>query len=191
MKIEIDSNACKKCLTCTNVCNGNHLFNNNGSPEVDNGKECISCLHCVSSCTEGAVKSKGILVNIIPAGKGSPVTMRRSHRHYKNKPVDKDTITDLINKANTAPVMGGLRDERLFTVVSDKELIRELRSEILGIIKKYRSLFNILRKVLFFYPVLTINYSQKKISNLSNLFYITILIICSWCSLLSWHSEFN
>ncbi|MCP4176312.1 MAG: hypothetical protein GY756_00930 [bacterium] len=151
MNIKIDSNKCQKCLTCTKVCSMGHLYENNGSPKVNNDKQCVTCLQCISSCKNKAVKCNGIPVTVIPEDKASPSIMRRSHRNYKHELVDQEMIDVLINKANTAPVMGP-RDERFFTVVSDKDTIQGLRSEILKIIKKYESLFNLFRKIFFFHP---------------------------------------
>ncbi len=150
-KIKIDSGKCTNCLTCTKACSMGHLYAKGGMPNVNREKQCITCLQCISSCKSSAVECNGIPITITPEDKASPSIMRRSHRNYKKEFVNKEMINTLVNKANTAPVMGP-REERLFTVVSDKDTIRELRAEILKIIKKYRSLFNILRKVFFFHP---------------------------------------
>ena len=129
MSITIDSSKCKQCLKCTEMCPTNHLILQNGSPVSNNDSKCITCLHCVSSCRQGAVTCGEIPVTVIPADKASPSINRRSHRIYKDKEIDKTLIDAIINKANTAPIMGA-REERYFLVINDKKVISQLRVEI-------------------------------------------------------------
>lgn len=164
MAISINKQECIGCLTCTKVCPVAYLENKKGKPGINENIKCLQCLHCISACKCEAIFSDNPLIKKNPLSEVKSTLRRRSHRQYKNTSLDNEIITTLINEANTAPAMGGYRDARLFTVVSNRKTIKGLREEILKTIKKYIKLFNILRKLFFF------NSKMKK--NFENLYRI-------------------
>lgn len=159
MNVIIDSKKCTQCLTCTKVCTMAYLVEKDGFPVTDNTKKCITCMQCVSSCKNGAISSNDTPFTVVPKATASATIMRRSHRNYKPEQVNAEIIENLINQSNAAPVMGP-REERFFTVISDKETMKGLRTEILNTIKGYKSMFNIFRKIFFFHPKKKQNYEH-------------------------------
>lgn len=152
MNIIINKDQCKGCLTCTKVCPEGHIQNNKNN--------CLKCLQCISSCKQEAITCDNPSFKKVPTKDATVSLRRRSHRHFKNEQVNDELIKEMINKANTAPAMGGLKDERLFTVVTNEETIKELRLEILKTINKYTKMFNIFRKVFFFNTKMKKNFDK-------------------------------
>lgn len=113
----VDQEKCKKDGICVDECPVKiiEIKEENQTPTLVSGAEdfCIRCGHCVAVCPHGALSHKDMKVEDCP-----PVNKdwllgpdqaehflrnRRSIRTYKNKPVDRDTLSRLIKIASYAP----------------------------------------------------------------------------------------
>jgi len=113
----IDQNKCKQDGICAKECPvGIISFSGKGSfpaPVEGTASLCINCGHCVAVCPHGAfslqtMKSEDcapVQKDQIPGPDSIEhfLVTRRSIRRYKDQPVDRDTLSRLINMASYAP----------------------------------------------------------------------------------------
>ena len=101
---------------------------------------CIGCLHCFAVCSEGAISILGhspeneqnLNCEILPTAEQmeSLIRGRRSIRHYQDENLQTELVDDLLRMAYQAP--SGRNDRRmLFTLVDDKDILAEIRTELL------------------------------------------------------------
>lgn len=110
--IEVIKDKCVKCLKCVSVCPFTALGVEDGFPAARR-KMCIQCMHCAAACPEGALTWKGE-----PAVQAPPlpqlsadfpeqlevhVLQRRSYRHFKDMPVDRQVLQHTLELADWAP----------------------------------------------------------------------------------------
>lgn len=114
--VVIDYEKCKKDGICAVVC-PRRLFEldseNKPSLHPDTETLCLNCGHCFAACPPGAItlnglvpeKSTSVNKNIWPMFENLDHLMRsrRSVRMYKDKPVEKPTISELLDTARYAP----------------------------------------------------------------------------------------
>lgn len=106
-------------------------------PQLVRGGEdfCLRCGHCVAVCPHGAFDHKDVPFEMCPPIekelKLSPqqaiqfLRSRRSVRLFKDKPVEKEAMQQLIETARYAPTGSNMQLVE-YTVFTDKEKIREL-----------------------------------------------------------------
>jgi len=113
----IDREKCKRDGICAETCPMGLIEQENDAsfpiPEDDAENLCVECGHCVAVCPHGALSLKPITPEQCPPVRRewllSPeqaehfLRSRRSIRAYKDKPVDKELITRLIEIARCAP----------------------------------------------------------------------------------------
>lgn len=109
--IQVNKDKCIKCLKCVNVCPFTVLGTEDGYP-VSRRKMCIECMHCAVACPEGALTWEGesaALAQPLPLAADladqleSLVLQRRSYRHFKDMPVDRDVLQHVLELADWAP----------------------------------------------------------------------------------------
>ena len=114
MTINIESETCTRCGTCSDVCLMQVIApaEKGELPHVDEGKSgmCMSCGQCVAFCPAGAITpDTGEAAERIKPEKISPATLdtflksRRSIRKYRPKSVPKETIEAILGIARYAP----------------------------------------------------------------------------------------
>jgi nitroreductase/ferredoxin len=108
-----------------------------GFPEIVPGGEatCLECGHCVAVCPHDALSHKRIPIEQSPpiledlrineAQAAQFLRMRRSVRHFLDKPVEKEKIRRLIEIARYAPT-GGNSQMVEWVVLTGKARIREI-----------------------------------------------------------------
>ena len=136
-KIHINTELCTKCGTCVLICpetvfvqKKKELF-----PELSHDELCFSCGHCVAICPVGAIShtdfSEG---KITPVDKKKTpsaeqvvelLRKRRSIRAFKDKPVKKELIEQIIDGANRAPSGHNVQSTE-FAVVQDKDVLKKI-----------------------------------------------------------------
>lgn len=137
--ITIDPEKCKRDSICVRECPTAiiKLKDKESVPQIVKGGEdfCLRCGHCVVVCPHGALDHKDVpLAACPPIEKELKVTpeqsvqflrSRRSVRFFKDKPVEKEALQQLIEVTRYAPT-GSNSQLVQYTVFTDKEKIHEL-----------------------------------------------------------------
>lgn len=137
----INEELCKKDGICATECPFMIIDfqDNNKFPQPFEHSEavCINCGHCVAVCPHGAFNHKNLSPeDCLPADKkllpDAETTehflrYRRSIRNYKDKPIEKEKIEQLIHIASHAP-SGHNRQPVVWQVINGKEKVKELSS---------------------------------------------------------------
>ena len=140
--IEIDSTKCTKCGFCFEVC-PNYVLALNKSQEIQvkYPEQCCICGHCVAVCPENALIHKKMatekfedlpVIKIPPENIRNLLLSRRSIRVFKEKPVPKELIEQLIEVAIHAGTSANGQTEN-FIVIQDRKLLSELEKMVIKI----------------------------------------------------------
>jgi nitroreductase/Pyruvate/2-oxoacid:ferredoxin oxidoreductase delta subunit len=136
-KIQINTELCTKCGTCVLICpetvfvqKGKRIF-----PELSHNELCFSCGHCVAICPVGAIShtdfSEGKITPLDEEKTPSArqvvelLRTRRSIRAFKDKPVKKELIEQMIDSANRAPSGHNVQSTE-FVVVQGKDVLKKI-----------------------------------------------------------------
>ncbi|MCB2193542.1 MAG: nitroreductase family protein, partial [Deltaproteobacteria bacterium] len=138
----IDAELCNGCGRCIRVCPSQTLSLVNGKAVVT-GDSSLNCGHCQAVCPEGAVRvgsldpqqSSFATFELDEAwlphgsydlpGLARLMASRRSCRNYRQDPVPRDMLADLVTIGLSAP--SGTNSQRWsFTVLPDREKVLEL-----------------------------------------------------------------
>jgi nitroreductase/NAD-dependent dihydropyrimidine dehydrogenase PreA subunit len=147
----LDQEKCTACGLCAEVCGLDVIVHNgNGCPTINRDAYCHACGHCVAICPQNALSIQGVPGDqfaSVPASGISPTAMeaflltKRSCREFKDRPIEKAVIEDLIEVAQMAPTAVNCQ-ERAFIVVTDQAKIAELRR---ALTKHVRSLLGLIK----------------------------------------------
>ncbi len=132
----LDTQKCTACGLCAQVCGLDVIVRNGNSyPTINRAAYCHACGHCVAICPQGALSVRGITGDeFAPTGASTISSLdmeaflltKRSCREFKDRPVERPVIEDLIAVARMAPTSINCQ-ERAFIVVTDRRKIAELR----------------------------------------------------------------
>jgi nitroreductase/NAD-dependent dihydropyrimidine dehydrogenase PreA subunit len=141
--IEIDSNKCTKCGFCFEVCPNYVLALGKGREiRVRYPEQCCICGHCVAICPENAIIHKEIpiekfenlpITNIPPENMRNLLLSRRSIRVFKEKPVLKELIEQLIEVGIHSGTSANGQTEN-FVVIQDRKLLSELEKKVIEVL---------------------------------------------------------
>ena len=138
----IDEALCNGCGRCVAVC-PNDTITMQGKKAVVTGPESLNCGHCFAVCPTGAVQVAALDSALstfktfesesawLPFGKGDIKALvnlmqsRRSCRNYREKPVSRDILEDLVKIGITAP-SGTNSQQWTFTVLPDRGAVMQL-----------------------------------------------------------------
>jgi ferredoxin len=132
-EISINDTLCKKCKVCVEVC-PNGIFetkNNHTSIKSERIILCFLCGQCMAACPEKAIQIEGLDYNNdffdLPEtinSFNSLIQSRRSVRAFKDIPVPKDLLEQIVNAITYAPLsFPPVKTE--ITVIQDKQLIKD------------------------------------------------------------------
>lgn len=142
--ITVNRGKCVKCLKCVSVCPFTALGVEDGVP-VARRKMCIQCMHCAAACPQGALTWQGE-----PAVQAPPlpplaadfadqletmVLKRRSYRHFKDTPVDRNIIQHVLELADWAPSAKNQHPHG-WIVIDSKEIIDKMMDIIVDYSKE-------------------------------------------------------
>ncbi len=129
--ISVDFERCTECGLCARDCVSGVYLLSEGKPEIKNPQYCNKCSHCVAVCPEQAVTHHGLAgtparpvdrKKIDPEAYRETVLSRRSVRLYKQEPVPKEDIEDILDVARYSPTASNTMDVG-YVVITDPELI--------------------------------------------------------------------
>lgn len=134
--IEVDEKKCKRDGFCAAECPAGiiRLKDKSSFPEVKPEEEvaCVLCGHCVSVCPHGALSHSRIPIGECPplkkdlaVGREQAIQFlrsRRSIRRYRDKPVERETVQELIEIARYAPTGGNTQPVEWWVFTNRKEL---------------------------------------------------------------------
>ncbi len=132
--LQINKEICKQDGFCVQECPVViiSMQDKNSFPEILPGKEemCIECGHCVAVCPHGALSHEKVPLESCPLVDREKVIndeqaiqflrSRRSARKFKDKPLEKSQIENLINIARYAPT-GSNAQNLEWTVITGKD----------------------------------------------------------------------
>lgn len=110
--ITVNQEKCIACGLCVNVCPERVLKLSSKGPEEICPADCLACGHCVAICPKEALdNSKTPLAKqcrspfppLSPEAAANFIRSRRSIRVYKQTPVPREKLVDLVNIAHYAP----------------------------------------------------------------------------------------
>lgn len=136
--IEVDEKKCRRDGLCAGDCPAGiiRLKDKSSYPECVQGEEgaCVACGHCVSVCPHGALSHAYVPLSECPPlrkdlalGRDEVVQLlrgRRSIRQYKDAPVEKEKIRELIEIARYAPTGGNTQPVEWWVFTDREELER-------------------------------------------------------------------
>ena len=113
-EIKIDAEKCTGCGACVDVCNVTHVYKMKDKKAIVSSEQrCWQCGQCVSVCPVDAIDHSEFPLEACPpiakfseadiARMNEAMQSRRSVRVFKNKPVERSVIEDLIKKASGGP----------------------------------------------------------------------------------------
>lgn len=131
--IKIDYQKCSLCGLCSRDCISGTIVMENDRPAAANPVWCSLCSHCVAICPEGAISHDGLTgmpsepigsVKLDPDMYRKIVMTRRSIRRFKDKPVPRQEIEEILKLAAYSPTASNAMDLG-YTVITDRILIRD------------------------------------------------------------------
>jgi len=132
--INVNQSKCIKCGICSKVCPTGVLSIDKTGPIVTNTNNCIACGQCVAVCPHGALDNiKSPIADQIDI-ENFPVInsktaehflrSRRSIRCYKDAPVPKEKLLELINIAHYAPTASNSQGIS-YIIVENKKILEK------------------------------------------------------------------
>ena len=144
--IEIDARKCVSCGACIDECRADIFTSGRGSkrglPSVSHAENCIRCGHCVALCPKDAIIHRELDAtgfHEVQQGAMEPDDMknlllsRRSIRTFRDKPVPREIIEQLIQVATHAGTASNEQSEG-FVVIQDRRVVSELDKMVTDVV---------------------------------------------------------
>lgn len=137
--ITIDQEKCIQCGICVAECPTIVLQMGEKGPEAVNPAQCVACGHCVAVCPSAAfdnalsplAQQTNVVEDLIPDKETAKqfLRARRSIRTYRQTPVPREQLLQLVDMARLAPT-GSNQQGISYIIVEDKKIM-EKSSEII------------------------------------------------------------
>ncbi|MVX64552.1 4Fe-4S dicluster domain-containing protein [Clostridium chromiireducens] len=132
--ITVNEDKCIKCGLCVEECPALVLkLEPTGPKEIEaNVNGCLECGHCVAVCPKQAIDNKkspldmqseiGEVKKLSPEEAKNFIRSRRSIRSYKNTPVEREKLMELVDVAHLAPTASNSQGIS-YLIIDDKKTI--------------------------------------------------------------------
>lgn len=131
--VNIDKEKCIGCGACVEDCFPENLFLDNGKAEIKG--RCMQCGHCIAVCPVNAVSitnypQEGIeeydkeKFDISPDRLLNFIKFRRSVRHYKNKPIEKEKLERVLEAGRYTATGSNMQDVSYIVIQETLEEIK-------------------------------------------------------------------
>lgn len=147
--IEFIKDKCISCSKCRQVCPFNVIEYIEGKPRLNPDKVCLKCMHCAIICPVGAVQYNGEnavlerdvpeLTEEFPELLEVHLMKRRSYRHFKTQPVDRECLEHALQIASWAPSAKNEHPTK-YIIVDNKQTIDKIMKIILEFAEKNHEL---------------------------------------------------
>lgn len=141
----VDRDKCIGCGECVKVCPSHLLELREKKAEVVYGEACFACGHCWAVCPEEAITQNEVETKPsdkpgdFPAVSPDLLKMllreRRSIRLFRDKPIPKDVLEQIVDAGRYGPTASNRQDVN-YIVLSSKEKVNELRTLVEGFMAK-------------------------------------------------------
>jgi nitroreductase/ferredoxin len=144
VEIKVDLEKCTGCGACVDVCNVTHVYKMQEMKAIVSAeRRCWQCGQCVAVCPVDAIEHSSFPLEDCPpiakysgeeiARMDAIMQSRRSVRVFKNKPVERSVIEDLVKKANGAPSAKN-RQAVDWIAIDDPAKIADLRAKTIAVL---------------------------------------------------------
>jgi len=155
-QISLDASKCTNCGLCALVCKGAPLIMAEGKLVMDQARffGCIGCGHCMCVCPHDCIKINGrdiSFADLIPLPEKEKrasydqlyalLLSRRSIRNFRENPVERELIDQIVDAAATAP-MGLPPSDVEILVLASRAKVQEFADDIIKMVKKSRWFFS-------------------------------------------------
>ena len=134
IKILIDNEKCNGCGRCLADCQ-RHVLEIQNKKAVIIKESCLKCGHCLAVCPQNAIKITalddeiwevpGESVFLDEESLKRHLKFRRSIRHYKNIPVEKDKLDKIIEAGRLTPTAGNSQNVRYIILQKEIDTIED------------------------------------------------------------------
>jgi nitroreductase/NAD-dependent dihydropyrimidine dehydrogenase PreA subunit len=140
MQIRRLEDKCNKCMLCVRDCVSGVWRVVDGVPAAVQPDLCNLCSHCIAVCPRSAIVHDGLDAaqtvrvnrkNLQPNVYRDIVMSRRSVRQFKDKPVPRSIIEQVLDLARYAPTASNEQNVG-YIVITDKKLIEKTAKDIFG-----------------------------------------------------------
>ena len=144
MQIRKLDDKCDRCGRCVKDCAAGVWRDIDGEPTPVAPQLCNLCSHCLAVCPRNAIEHdlldkaqvRSITKDLInPDAYREIVMTRRSVRHYKKKPVPRETIEAILDLARYSPTASNAQNVQ-YTIVTNMDLMRRVSKRIFGLGKR-------------------------------------------------------
>jgi len=138
MQIKRLDNKCNNCMRCARECVAGVWRDVGGVPTPVAPELCNLCSHCLAVCPVDAIEHSGLDSSDVRAikkkliasdGYREVVMGRRSIRQYRNKPVPREVIEEILDLARYSPTASNTQNVA-YTIVTDSTLLRRVSKRI-------------------------------------------------------------
>jgi len=133
-KIRRIEEKCNNCMQCVLDCASGVWKNIDGIPEMTDQNLCNRCSHCVAVCPKNAIENDFLKIEqvrrvkrkrIDPEVYKEIVLSRRSIRHYTDRPVEPETVKDIIDVTRYSPTASNSQHVS-YIVITDPNILKEI-----------------------------------------------------------------